>query len=166
MFSTYCNVPRLMLSTLHILISLPLCDSSTRQAGQKLSLSCQCHTAAECRSPILLPGLIFLESPCVTGQRLKQTHFLLLIARKSMFKKQMFVEKERCFFRKVLIQETRNLGRWWTSIPKIISELLVKEKRVLQGKLGSLRNVQVGTLCRTAHLAPIIILELVGPCSG
>lgn len=53
MFSTYCNVPSLMLSTLHILILLLLCNISTRQAGQKLSLSCQCQTAAECRSPIL-----------------------------------------------------------------------------------------------------------------
>ena len=53
MFSTYCNAPSLTLSTLHILILLLLCNSSTRQAGQKLSFSCQCHTAAECRSPIL-----------------------------------------------------------------------------------------------------------------
>lgn len=166
MFSSYCNVPRPMLSTLHIFIFSLLCNSSTRQAGPKLSLSCQRHTAAECRSRFFLPGLIFLESPCVTGQRLKRTHFLLLIAQKSMFKKQMFMEKERCFFRKVLIQETSNLGRWWTSIPKMISELLVREKRVLQGKLGSLRNVQVGTSCGTAHLGPIIILELVRPCSG
>ena len=53
MFSTYYNAPTLMLSTLRTLILLLLCNNSTRQAGQKLSFSCQCLTAAECRSPIL-----------------------------------------------------------------------------------------------------------------
>lgn len=130
MFSTYYNAPTLMLSTLRTLILLLLCNNSARQAGQKLILlpvPCSCRV----QESNFIPGLIFLKSPCVTGQRLNQTHFLLLIAQKSMFKRQILVERERCFFRKMLIQETSNLGRWWTSIPKIISELLVREKRVL-----------------------------------
>ena len=75
----------------------------------------------------------------------------------------MLVEKERGFFRKMLIQETSNLGRWWTSIPKFISELLVREKKGFTGETGKSQEYAGGALCRTAHLAPIIILKLVGP---
>ena len=67
------------------------------------------------------------------------------------------------FFRKMLIQETSNLGRWWTNIPKFISELLVREKKGFTGETGKSQEYAGGAVCRTAHLAPIIILKFVGP---